>query len=119
MKTNSHWFEPHLSPAGWLAFMLQRLSGIGLIAYLYLHLIFLNQLRQGVQAWDGFVLLMRSPAVLFLDSILLFGILIHGLNGLRLTLIGLGIGLRWQREMFVTILVLATCFTVLGILAMR
>jgi succinate dehydrogenase / fumarate reductase, cytochrome b subunit len=119
MKTNSHWFEPHLRPAGWLAFMLQRLSGIGLIAYLYLHLIFLNQLRHGAPAWDGFVRLMRSPAVLFLDSILLFGILIHGLNGLRLTLIGLGIGLRRQREMFLTSLMLAACLTVLGILAMH
>ena len=119
MKTNSCWFEPHLRPAGWLAFMLQRLSGIGLIAYLYLHLILLNQLRQGARAWDEFVRLMRSPVVLFLDSVLLFGILIHGLNGLRLTLIGLGIGLRWQREMFVANLVLAICLTVLGILAMR
>ncbi len=102
-----------------LAFMLHRLSGIGLVAYLYLHLAVLSRLRQGPQAWDGFLQLMRSPLVLFLDAVLLFGILIHGLNGLRLTLIGFGTLLRWQRVLFWSSLILAIALTILGRAAMQ
>ena len=38
---------------------------------------------------DAFVSLARSPFFLTFDVILLAGILIHGLNGLRVTLTGL------------------------------
>ena len=119
MKSPSHWFEPEFRSPGKLAFMLHRLSGLGLVAYLYLHLVLLNKLRQGPQAWDSFLQLMRSPLVLFLDAILLFGILIHGLNGLRLVLVGYGLFLRWQRLLFWLALVLALALTIWGMLAMR
>jgi succinate dehydrogenase / fumarate reductase, cytochrome b subunit len=119
MNNRSNWFEPEFRSTGKLAFMLHRLSGLGLVAYLYLHLVLLNTLRQGPQAWDAFVQLMRSPLVLFLDAILLFGILIHGLNGLRLVLVGYGAFLRWQRLLFWLGLVLAIALTIWGMLAMR
>ena len=119
MKDAGRWFDLRSKSSGSLAFSLHRLSGLGLVLYLYLHLALLNSLRQGPQAWDGFVNLMRSPVVLGLDAILLFGILIHALNGLRLVLIGMGIGLRWQREIFLICLVLSLALTSWGILAMR
>jgi succinate dehydrogenase hydrophobic anchor subunit len=49
----------------------------------------------------------RSPFVLALDVFLLASILIHGLNGLRLTLTGLGIGVRAQRGLFVALMLVA------------
>jgi succinate dehydrogenase / fumarate reductase cytochrome b subunit len=119
LKNQSRWFDLQFPTAGKLAFMLHRLSGIGLVAYLYLHLLLLNKLRQGPAAWDGFVQVMRSPLVLVLDGILLFGILIHGLNGLRLTLIGFGTFLRWQRVLFWFNLALAIVLTIWGLLAMH
>jgi succinate dehydrogenase / fumarate reductase cytochrome b subunit len=119
MKNPSHWFEPEFRTTGKLAFMLHRLSGLGLVAYLYLHLVLLDKLRQGPQAWDGFVQLMRSPLVLGLDAVLLFGILIHGLNGLRLVFVGYGLFLDRQRPLFWLGLVLAVAFTIWGMLAMH
>jgi len=102
-----------------LAFILHRLSGIGLVAYLYLHLALLNKLREGPQAWDSFLHIMRSPLVQVLDALLLFGILIHGLNGLRLTLVGFGAFLRWQRVLFWFGLIFAIGLTIWGVLAMH
>jgi len=101
-----------------LAFMLHRLSGIGLVAYLFLHLALLNQLRQGPQAWNGFLELMRSPLVLLLDALLFFGVLIHGLNGLRLILVGLGLLLPYQKHIFWACLLIALALTALGLAAM-
>ena len=114
MKVIKAWFDPRLP-----AFALHRLSGLGLVAYLYLHLLILNTLRQGPQAWDGFVTIMRSPLVLGLDAVLLFGILFHGLNGLRLALVEWGLGLRWQQAAFWVCLAASLTLTVLGMLAMR
>jgi succinate dehydrogenase/fumarate reductase cytochrome b subunit len=62
---------------------------------------------------------MRSPAVLLLDAILLFGILIHGLNGLRLTLVGFGMFLRYQKQLFWTCLGTALLLSILGTIAMK
>src|SRR5512141_889738 len=97
MQTHSRWFELRFRPSGMLAFMLHRITGLGLVAYLILHLALLNQLRQGPGGWDAFVQTMRPPWVVFLDAILLLGVLIHGLNGLRMTLIGFGILVRYHR----------------------
>ena len=119
MQHHSHWFEPRFRPAGMLAFMLHRISGIGLVAYLFLHLALLNQLRQGPRAWDAFLQTMRSPWVTFLDAVLLFGILIHGLNGLRLVMIGAGVLVRYQRLLFWTSLGLALILSIAGIAAMK
>ncbi len=51
---------------------------------------------------------------MILDGILLLGVLFHGLNGLRLTLIGLNLGLRWQKASFWVILVLSIALAVWG-----
>ena len=119
MQMHSHWFELRPRSSGMLAFMLQRISGIGLVAYLLLHLTLLNQLRDGPHSWDAFLQTMRSPLITFLDTVLLFGILIHGLNGLRLTLIGLGILLRYQKLLFLICLATALILSALGIAAMK
>lgn len=119
MRTYSRWLELRPRGAGMLAFMLHRVSGIGLVVYLYLHLALLAQLREGPAAWNGFVQTMRSPWVSILDAILLFGILVHGLNGLRLTLVGFGMLVRYQKPLFWACLTLATVLTAVGIAAMR
>lgn len=110
----SRWFEWRLKPVGMLAFMLHRLSGIGLVFYLYLHLAVLNRLRGGPEGWDGFLAQVRSPLFLVLDGILLLGVLIHGLNGLRLTFIGLNRGLRWQKASFWAVLGISILLTLWG-----
>jgi succinate dehydrogenase / fumarate reductase cytochrome b subunit len=94
--------------------MLHRLSGIGLVVYLYLHLAVLSQLRQGAQGWDRFVALAKSPLFLLLEAVLLFGVLVHGLNGLRLELVGTGRGMRWQKPLFWVGLGLAMLLTLVG-----
>jgi succinate dehydrogenase / fumarate reductase cytochrome b subunit len=119
MQSHSHWFEVRVQPSGMLAFMLHRITGLGLVAYLFLHLALLNQLRQGPSAWNGFVEAMRSPWVTFLDALLLLGILIHGLNGVRLALIGAGILVRYQKTLFWIGLALAVALSAVGVAAMR
>ncbi len=100
------WFDVRRRRLGSWAFALNRLTGIGLTLYLLIHLGLLSLLLQGEEAWDDFIALARSPFFLTLDVFLLFGILFHGLNGIRLVLVGIGVGIRNQRSMFWVLMVI-------------
>ena len=63
----------------------------GLVAYLYLHLVILSTLLRGPEAWDGLVELFRQPVFLAFDLLLVAGLAFHGLNGLRVALVGSGL----------------------------
>ena len=80
------WIDIRGRRTGMWAFALNRLTGIGLVVYLYLHFVMLSQLLQGPAAWDAFVALARSPLVLVFDVVLFAGLVIHGLNGFRVAL---------------------------------
>jgi succinate dehydrogenase / fumarate reductase cytochrome b subunit len=94
------WFDVRKRSTGSFAFALNRLTGIGLIAYLLLHLVVLSLLLKGEQGWDAFIALARSPLFLMLEVILIFGVLYHGLNGIRVALVGMGIGVKGERTLF-------------------
>ena len=111
------WFDLRGRQVGFWAYVAMRLSGIGLVIYLYLHLVVLNQLAAGPTAWDSFVALAKSPLFLLLDILLIVGILVHGLNGLRLALVGFGIGVPRHKVMLWIGAVLAVGLSILSAVA--
>ena len=111
------WFNVCGKGVGFWAYVVMRLSALGLVLYLTLHLVILSQLASGPAAWDGFVAMAKSPAFLLLDVVLIIGILAHGLNGLRLSLIGFGIGVPRQKLMLWIGLILTIVFSILSALA--
>lgn len=96
----TRWFAVRRRGPGMWAYALNRITGIILVGYLYLHLVILSMLARGAGAWDSFITLARSPLILSLDVFLLAAILIHGLNGIRVILTGLGYGVRAQKTLF-------------------
>jgi succinate dehydrogenase / fumarate reductase, cytochrome b subunit len=94
------WVDRRGRREGWIAFVLMRLTGIGLVSYLLMHLVALSTLLRGPDAWEAFLIFAHSPAVLALDGVLIFGMVFHGLNGLRVGLLGLGYGGRYQAPLF-------------------
>jgi succinate dehydrogenase / fumarate reductase cytochrome b subunit len=89
---------------GHWAFSLNRMTGLGLVFYLYLHLAVLSMLLRGEAAWHGFLRLATTPAFLGLDVLLIFGLLFHGLNGLRVALVGTGLAADRQRALFLSLM---------------
>ena len=98
------WFDVRHNRLGYWAFALNRLTGLGLTLYLFIHLVVLYRLAQGESRWDDFVDLARSPFYLALDIVLLFGILFHGLNGIRVALVGMGVGIHRHRTLFLVLM---------------
>jgi succinate dehydrogenase / fumarate reductase cytochrome b subunit len=91
------WFDPRGRRLEGRAFALNRIAGIGLVVYLYLHLGILSILLAGASAWSDLLQVATSRTFLVFDVILLFGLLFHGLNGIRVGLVGSGVMTRRQR----------------------
>jgi succinate dehydrogenase / fumarate reductase cytochrome b subunit len=96
----SAWFDVRRERLGFWAFALNRLTGLGLTLYLFIHLGVLFLLSRGPDAWDSFLELAKSPIYLLLDVVLIFGLLFHGLNGIRVGLVGMGVAARSHRTLF-------------------
>lgn len=100
------WFDPRGRTVGSWAFILNRLSALGLTFYLGLHLAVLNKLAQGTPAYNDFVASAQSPIIKVGEVILIAAVVFHGLNGLRLILHAFGIGTRFQKHLFILALVM-------------
>jgi succinate dehydrogenase / fumarate reductase cytochrome b subunit len=107
VRRAARWADVRHRGLGMIAYVLNRITGIGLVVYLYLHLAVLSLLAGGPSSWDPFITLARSPLFLALDVILIAGWLIHGLNGVRVTLTGFGVGVGSQRVMFIGLMIVA------------
>ncbi|MBI4287078.1 MAG: succinate dehydrogenase, cytochrome b556 subunit [Chloroflexi bacterium] len=95
---------PDIHPAhyriGAWAWLAHRLTGIGIAAYLVAHIIVISSGLSGGATFDEVLAGLQRPLFLALDIVLLGVILYHALNGLRILLFDLGIGIRQQKPLF-------------------
>jgi succinate dehydrogenase / fumarate reductase cytochrome b subunit len=108
------WFDVRRRGLGGWAFALNRLTGLGLVVYLYLHLGVLSLLARGPGSWDSFVSLARRPFFLWLDVVLVVGLLVHGLNGVRAALVGTGLVVSRHQALFVALMLLGALVAVVA-----
>ncbi len=94
------WFDVRRRSLGHIAFSLNRFTGLGLVFYLYLHLAVLSLLLRGESAWSSFLGIATTPVFLGLDVLLIFGLLVHGLNGLRVAMVGSGFASNRQKALY-------------------
>ena len=104
----SGWFDPRGRALGGFAFAVNRITGLGLVFYLYLHLAVLSMLLRGEHAWNDFLRIATSWVFLSLDVLLLFGLLYHGLNGIRVALVGTGVVPNRQKALWWSLGVIGT-----------
>lgn len=94
------WFNPlGRQPGGW-AFILNRITALGLVLYLYMHLIVLSQLAIGPEAWDSFLKLAHSTVFKLGETLVIAAGVMHGLNGIRIVLTTFSIGITRQKALF-------------------
>jgi succinate dehydrogenase / fumarate reductase cytochrome b subunit len=108
------WFDIRGRSLSTLAFALNRLTAVGLTIYLFLHLAVLSLLVRGPESWDSFVALAKNPFFLLLDVVLLFGVVYHMANGIRVALVGMGVGHARHKTMFYVLVGLALVLFVIG-----
>ena len=112
-KPGSPNIRPLIMGTGMWAWLLQRITGVALVLYLLVHIVVISSARGGEKNFDNLLGLLQTPLFVVLDLALLAAILYHGLNGIRVVLFDLGIGVRSQRNIFaVVVVVAAICWVV-------
>ncbi len=101
------WFDPRNRQIGTWAFILNRITALGLTLYLMMHLVALSQLAQGAAAYDSFIAFAKNPLFKMGEMLVIAAGLIHGLNGIRIAMNSFGIGVRIQKQAFVALMLLA------------
>ena len=75
-----------------------RLSGLGLIAYMVLHIIETANRIRGEEAWVGLMALFASTPFKIIEFLLFALAVFHAMNGVRLLLVELGFFLGKPKE---------------------
>jgi succinate dehydrogenase / fumarate reductase cytochrome b subunit len=114
LRRLGYWIEPRWRDPGWLAFALNRLTGHILVLYLVLHLIVLSQLLDGPEGWNRLLGLFGSRPFLVGDTLLIAAVVFHGLNGLRVAALTIGVGARHTTALIVLVLAATTFLTALA-----
>lgn len=109
-------------------FTLHRITGLGLLSYFLMHILVTSSRVFGVEAWELTMGFLSHPVFLVGEYLVFAAFAIHGLNGLRLVLIELGLltgraeepiypyrsSLNVQRPVAVVAMILAGIIIVLG-----
>ena len=97
---------------GMWAWVLFRISGLVLVAYLFVHIWVISQGRiGGAESLNGLFEFFDKPLLVFLDLMLVAAVLYHALNGVRILLMDVGVGIKRHKVVFwVCLLVAALAF---------
>jgi succinate dehydrogenase / fumarate reductase cytochrome b subunit len=101
LKTRGH--PNRLGVKGWVTggrwgierylYTLHRLTGLGLLLYFLLHIIVTSSRALGEEAWVGSMQRVTGPLFLLGEYLVFAAFAFHALNGLRLVLVELGVGI--------------------------
>ncbi|HYM20837.1 MAG TPA: succinate dehydrogenase, cytochrome b556 subunit [Candidatus Kapabacteria bacterium] len=100
-------------PGSW-AYVLHRISGIGLTTYLFVHIWALSSLTQGRAAFAEEMKTFTTPPFKFLEWALGILVMFHAFNGIRIAIVDFGAGARRQK----TLLRLAYSLTIAVVILM-
>jgi len=84
---------------GYAARMMQRISGVVLTIYIFFHLYFFSSFTDPV-VYKLLIRLLDSHFVKFGEAGLLLIVIAHSFNGIRLTLLDIGLPTRMQKTLF-------------------
>ena len=95
---------------GHYAWLLHRLGGLGIMAFLLLHILDIFLVGFGPEVFDKFLILYTWPPFKIAELGLIFGVVYHAFNGVRIILVDFWpnrfSNLRMQRNMFRIVLIL-------------
>jgi succinate dehydrogenase / fumarate reductase cytochrome b subunit len=109
-------------------YALHRVTGLGLLAYFLLHIVVTASRALGLEAWQRAMATVTGPMFTLGEYLVFVAFAFHGVNGIRLVLIELGIGVGQpiepiypyrtsvdvQRPLALGVMLLAAVLIVLG-----
>ncbi len=105
------WFNPFNRETGGWAFILNRITALGLTLYLFMHLVVLGTLARGPEAYGTFMAIIEAPIFKIGELLVVAAAIMHGLNGIRIILTSFGIGIPSQKQTFWIFMVISAITT--------
>ncbi len=96
---NSEFWPTNIKTGMW-AWIGHRATGLILVAYIFMHLSFLTQATLGAEEFDSLMEFAAQPFMVALDFLLICAVIYHAMNGFRVLLFDMGIGIRHQKAIF-------------------
>jgi succinate dehydrogenase / fumarate reductase cytochrome b subunit len=97
------WVKTNLSykkDSGSWAWILHRISGVALIAYLFLHIWSISPLVQGKAAFEQKMATYSSTLFSFVEWFLFAFVLFHALNGVRIIIVDWADGAKYHKQLY-------------------
>jgi succinate dehydrogenase / fumarate reductase, cytochrome b subunit len=92
---------------GMLAWLLHRITGLGVLLFLLVHIVDISLLGFGPAVYNEGIALFGTPIVRFISLALIGAVFFHALNGIRIMLVDFVAGAaRYQRSMFWAVMLL-------------
>jgi succinate dehydrogenase / fumarate reductase cytochrome b subunit len=74
-----------------VAWLIHRVTGLALVLYLVMHFYVLGQAQKSQDAFNKIMMAFHSPIIKVFEIVLLFGVIYHTINGIRVLLFDVGI----------------------------
>ena len=100
---------------GSLAYVLHRVSGLGLIFFLFFHIISITKANASPEAYDLMIRRMQEPDFKLGELALFAALLFHGLNGMRIIYVDfIATRTTYHKPIFWGLMVLVAALFVIG-----
>jgi len=113
---NSEFWPTNMKTGMW-AWIGHRLTGVILVVYIFMHLSFITtaSIGDGEKSFNALMAITSQPLFVALDFLLVFVVIYHAMNGLRVVLFDLGFGIRRQKLVFWVAMGIAAVLTIVGL----
>jgi len=114
---NSEFWPTNMKTGMW-AWLGHRLTGLLLVVYIFMHLSFLSQASIGEDKFDSLMGTTAQPLFVALDFLLVMAVIYHAMNGFRVILFDLGIGIKRQKLVFWITMAIAAVLVAGGLIVL-
>ncbi len=113
---NSEWWPTNMKTGMW-AWIGHRLTGVVLVFYIFLHLSFITtaSIGDGPKNFDALMAITSQPLLVAVDFLLVFVVIYHAMNGLRVVAFDMGLGIKRQKAVFWGAMIITGVVTVIGL----
>ena len=110
---NSEFWPTNMKTGMW-AWVGHRITGIILVVYVFMHLSFLSTASSSSDSFKDLMEITAKPAFVFMDFLLVCAVIYHAMNGFRVVLFDMGIGIRRQKLVFWIMMAIAAVIVVVA-----
>lgn len=95
LKTTVTGYATYMGREGHYAFLLHRLTGLGTLLFLLIHILDTSTVYFFPELYEHAIALYRLPIFMLGEIALVFSLVYHGVNGLRIAITDLWLPAKW------------------------